>query len=68
MIGVEAIGIEGGDLLARAGSPPLSVPHIVGYLAAGTVVEDGPGSSTARSATGSRLCRAVTRKGQQDWS
>ena len=33
LIDVEAISIEGGDLLARAGSPPRSVPHIVGYLA-----------------------------------
>jgi NADPH2:quinone reductase len=42
LIDVEAISIEGGDLLARAGPPP-SVPHIVGYLAAGTVVEVGAG-------------------------
>lgn len=43
LIDVEAISIEGGDLLARAGSPPPSVPHIVGYLAAGTVAEIGAG-------------------------
>src|SRR5256885_14672042 len=43
LIDVEAISIEGGDLLARAGSPPPSAPHIVGYLAAGTVVEVGAG-------------------------
>jgi NADPH:quinone reductase len=43
LIDVEAISIEGGDLLARAGSPPPSVPHIVGYLAAGPVVEVGAG-------------------------
>jgi len=43
LIDVEAISIEGGDMLARAGSPPPSVPHIVGYLAAGTVVEVGAG-------------------------
>ena len=43
VIDVEAISIEGGDLLARAGSPPPSVPHIVGYLAAGTVTEVGAG-------------------------
>jgi NADPH:quinone reductase len=43
LVDVEAISIEGGDLLARAGSPPPSVPHIVGYLAAGTVVEVGAG-------------------------
>src|SRR3954452_7907609 len=43
LIDVEAISIEGGDLLARAGSPPPSVPHIVGYLAAGTIAEVGAG-------------------------
>ena len=43
LIDVEAISIEGGDLLARAGSPPPSAPHVVGYLAAGTVVEAGAG-------------------------
>src|SRR3954466_3527891 len=43
LIGVEAISIEGGDVLARAGSPPPSVPHVVGYLAAGTVAEVGAG-------------------------
>ncbi len=43
LIDVEAISIEGGDVLARAGSPPPSVPHVVGYLAAGTIVEVGAG-------------------------
>ncbi len=43
LIEVEAISIEGGDLLARAGSPPPSTPYIVGYLSAGTVVEVGAG-------------------------
>jgi NADPH2:quinone reductase len=43
VIDVEAISIEGGDLLARAGSPPPATPHIVGYLAAGTVAEVGAG-------------------------
>jgi NADPH:quinone reductase len=43
LIDVEAISIEGGDLLARAESPPPSVPHIVGYLASGTVAEIGAG-------------------------
>ena len=43
LIDVEAISIEGGDLLARAGSPPSSVPHVVGYLAAGIVAEVGAG-------------------------
>jgi len=45
LIDVEAISIEGGDVLARAGSPPQSVPHIVGYLAAGTIVAVGAGVS-----------------------
>jgi NADPH2:quinone reductase len=43
VVDVEAISIEGGDLLARAGSPPAKTPHIVGYLAAGTVSEVGGG-------------------------
>lgn len=46
LLDVEAISIEGGDLLARAGSPPPSTPHIVGYLCAGTVVEVGSGVET----------------------
>jgi NADPH:quinone reductase len=43
LVDVEAISVEGGDLLHRAGSPPASVPHIVGYVAAGTVAEVGNG-------------------------
>ena len=43
VVDVEAVSIEGGDLLARAGSPPAKTPHIVGYLAAGTVSEVGGG-------------------------
>ncbi len=43
VVEVEAISIEGGDLLARASSPPPSVPHVVGYLAAGTIIEVGAG-------------------------
>jgi NADPH2:quinone reductase len=43
LVAVEAISIEGGDVLARASSPPASTPHVVGYLAAGKVVELGPG-------------------------
>ena len=43
LVDVEAISIEGGDLLARAGSPPAKTPHIVGYLCAGTVTEVGAG-------------------------
>jgi NADPH2:quinone reductase len=43
LVEVEAISIEGGDLLARAASPPTTTPHIVGYLCAGTVIEVGAG-------------------------
>jgi NADPH2:quinone reductase len=43
LVEVEAISIEGGDLLARAASPPPATPHIVGYLCAGTVIEVGAG-------------------------
>jgi NADPH2:quinone reductase len=53
LIDVEAISIEGGDVLARAGSPPPSVPHIVGYLAAGTVAQVGAG--VADRAVGDRV-------------
>src|SRR3954462_7329363 len=43
VVDVEAISIEGGDLLHRAGAELPSVPHAVGYLAAGTVTEVGAG-------------------------
>ncbi len=39
IVDAEAISIEGGDLLARAAGPLPAVPHIVGYLSAGTVSE-----------------------------
>ena len=43
LVDVEAISIEGGDLLARASAPPAKTPHIVGYLTAGTVSDVGGG-------------------------
>jgi NADPH:quinone reductase len=43
VVDAEAISIEGGDLLARARGDLPSVPHIVGYLSAGTVTEVAPG-------------------------
>jgi len=68
LIDVEAISIEGGDVLARAGSPPAAVPHIIGYLAAGTVVELGAGVEeravgdrvVTLNAAGSHASRRVT--------
>jgi NADPH2:quinone reductase len=37
LVRVEAISIEGGDTLSRAGGDLWAVPHIVGYQCAGTV-------------------------------
>jgi NADPH2:quinone reductase len=41
IIKVEAISIEGGDTLNRAGGALATRPHVVGYQAAGTIVEVG---------------------------
>ncbi|MDO8288848.1 MAG: zinc-binding alcohol dehydrogenase family protein [Parvibaculum sp.] len=41
IIKVEAVSIEGGDTLNRAGGELATRPHIVGYQAAGTVIEVG---------------------------
>ncbi len=43
LIKVEAISIEGGDTLNRLGGDMPSVPHIVGYQCAGTIIEIGDG-------------------------
>src|SRR3954467_13407877 len=43
LIGVEAISIEGGDTLNRAGGMMASKPHIVGSQCAGTIREIGAG-------------------------
>lgn len=41
LVQVEAISIEGGDTLNRAGGMLLGSPHIVGYQCAGTIVQVG---------------------------
>lgn len=41
VIRVEAISIEGGDTLNRFGGPLITTPHIVGYQAAGEIIEVG---------------------------
>jgi len=41
VVDVEAISIEGGDTLNRAGGEMTSKPHIVGYQCAGTIAEVG---------------------------
>ncbi|MFM9225507.1 MAG: alcohol dehydrogenase catalytic domain-containing protein, partial [Actinomycetota bacterium] len=45
LIDVAAIGIQGGDTLHRQGGVLASVPHIVGYQAAGIVRVVGEGVS-----------------------
>ena len=42
VIEIQAISIEGGDVLNRAGGELASTPHIVGYQSAGEVCEVGP--------------------------
>ena len=41
MIRVEAVSIEGGDTLNRQGGTLVNTPHIVGYQAAGRIIEVG---------------------------
>jgi NADPH:quinone reductase len=41
LVQVQAIAIQGGDLLHRQGGVLATVPHIVGYQAAGVVIEVG---------------------------
>src|SRR3954471_14008649 len=53
VVDAEAISIEGGDLLARASGELPTVPHVVGYLSAGTVSEVGAG--VADRAVGDRV-------------
>ena len=43
LIRVEAIAIEGGDTLNRLQGALMSKPHVVGYQAAGEIIEVGEG-------------------------
>src|SRR3954452_4390553 len=54
VIKVEAVAIEGGDTLNRFRGALVTHPHIVGYQAAGTVVEVG--SEVRGFAVGDRVC------------
>jgi len=54
VIKVEAVSIEGGDTLNRARGELATRPHIVGYQAAGTIVEVGAEVTDSRSGSGSR--------------
>ncbi len=53
LVQVEAISIEGGDTLNRAGGEMPARPHIVGYQCAGTIVEVG--ADVADRAVGQRV-------------
>ena len=53
LVGVEAVSIEGGDTLSRAGGEMGTAPHIVGYQCAGTVV--AVGSEVGGFAVGDRV-------------
>ena len=48
VIDVEAISIEGGDTLNRAGGLMTATPHIVGYQCGGTIREVGDGVENRR--------------------
>lgn len=41
LVRTEAISIEGGDVLNRAGGAMFGRPHVVGYQSAGTIIEVG---------------------------
>jgi NADPH:quinone reductase len=53
VVDAEAISIEGGDLLARAVGQLPAVPHVIGYLSAGTVSQVG--GSVEDRAVGDRV-------------
>ena len=54
LIRVEAVAIEGGDTLNRFGGPLMTNPHVVGYQAAGVVIEVG--SEVSNFKVGDRVC------------
>lgn len=54
---VEAVSIEGGDVLNRAGGPLKNRPHVVGYQAAGTICEVG--SEVTERKVGDRIATSA---------
>jgi NADPH2:quinone reductase len=53
LVSVEVVSIEGGDTLNRLGGPLVTVPHVVGYQSAGTVLSVG--GDVAGFAVGDRV-------------
>ncbi len=54
VIRVEAVSIEGGDTLNRWRGPLMTNPHVVGYQAAGEVVEVG--AEVTKFKLGDKVC------------
>lgn len=54
VIRVEAVSIEGGDTLNRFRGPLMTNPHVVGYQAAGEVIEVG--AEVTKFKVGDRVC------------
>lgn len=55
VIDVEAVSIEGGDVLNRAGGMMAGDTHIVGYQCAGTIAEVGAKAADQGAAVGQRV-------------
>ncbi len=55
VIRVEAVSIEGGDVLNRAGGMLAGDQHIVGYQCAGTIAEVGEKAAASGAAEGQRV-------------
>lgn len=54
VIRVEAVSIEGGDTLNRFRGPLMTTPHVVGYQAAGEVIEVG--GEVTKFKVGDKVC------------
>jgi len=57
VVDVQAVSIEGGDVLNRAGGDMPNKPHIVGYQCAGVIREIGP--NVAERTVGQRVVAAM---------
>ncbi|HLG01782.1 MAG TPA: zinc-binding dehydrogenase [Acidimicrobiia bacterium] len=60
LVQVEAISIEGGDTLNRAGGDMVDDPHIVGYQCAGTIIEVGDDAAANGRSVGQKVVTTMT--------